>query len=62
MRILIFLCCCLLSFPVWAKTDFSAVIPVDVEAQNSVEAKEKGMTQYAAWYFVTTRIKLPNDE
>ncbi len=43
MRILIFLCCCLLSFPVWAKTDFSAVIPVDVEAQNSVEAKEKGM-------------------
>lgn len=26
------------------------------------EAKEKGMTQYAAWLFVTTRIKFPEDE
>lgn len=26
------------------------------------EAKEKGMTQYAAWLFVTTRIKFPDDE
>lgn len=26
------------------------------------EAKEKGMTQYAAWLFVTNRIKFPDDE
>lgn len=48
----------LLSLPAYAKIEYSAVIPVDVEAQNSVEAKNQAMVEAQRQAFLEVAGKL----
>lgn len=44
-RIVVWAAALLMAFPVWAKVNFEAQIPVEVEAENSVKAKDKAMQE-----------------
>ena len=44
-RIVVGVIAMLLTFPAWAKVSYEAQIPVEVEAENSVKAKDKAMLE-----------------
>ena len=52
----------LLSFPAWAKIEYSVTVPVDVEAQNSVEAKDMAMLEAQRKAFLQTAGQLTSEE
>lgn len=52
----------LLSLPAWAKIEYSVTVPVDVEAQNSVEAKDMAMLEAQRKAFLQTAGQLTNEE
>jgi len=61
-KIWAFFCCMLVCFPVFAKMDFAVTIPVDVEAEDSVVAKEKAMLQAQREAFLEVAGKLTSQE
>lgn len=61
-KIIAFFCCMLMSVPVWAKMDYDIVVPVDMEAENSVEAKEKAMIFAQRQAFLEVAGKLTSQE
>lgn len=52
----------LFCMPVWAKSMFEILVPVNVEAQNSVEAKDKAMAEAQRTGFLTAAAKLTAPE
>lgn len=44
-KIVVWVIAVLMAFPAWAKVSFEAQVPVDVEAENSVKAKDKAMQE-----------------
>ena len=44
-RIVVWVIAMLLAFPAWAKVSYEAQVPVEVEAENSVKAKDKAMLE-----------------
>ena len=44
-KVFLFLICCFFSIDAYAKIDYAVTVPVDIEAANSVEAKDKGMLE-----------------
>lgn len=61
-KLYILLILLLLSVPAYAKIDFSTVIPVDVEAENSVAAKDKAMLEAQRQAFLEISGKLTSAE
>lgn len=61
-KIWVFFCCMLVSLPVFAKMDFAVTVPVDVEAEDSVAAKEKAMLQAQREAFLEVAGKLTSEE
>lgn len=61
-KLLVMLLCVLCSYPALAKTEFFATIPVDVEAQDSVQAKDKAMLEAERQAFLEVAGKLTSEE
>ncbi len=57
-----FLCCIMFTAPASAKTEFFATIPVDVEAEDSVQAKDKAMLEAERKAFLEVAGKLTSAE
>ncbi len=57
-KLFLFIALCFLSMPATAKINYSAVIPVDVEAENSVAAKDKAMLDAQRQAFLEVAAKL----
>lgn len=60
--IFVFLCCLMFSLPAAAKTEFFATVPVDVEAEDSVQAKDKAMLEAQRQAFLEVAGKLTSEE
>lgn len=58
----LFLICGLFSLPAAAKTEFFATIPVDMEAEDSVQAKDKAMLEATRQAFLEVAGKLTGEE
>ena len=61
-KIFAFFCFMLISSQAAAKLDYDVLVPVDVEAENSVVAKEKAMTQAQRQAFLEIAGKLTSEE
>ncbi|MBQ8481776.1 MAG: hypothetical protein IJ532_04515 [Alphaproteobacteria bacterium] len=61
-KIFAFFCFILISFQAEAKLDYAVPVPVDVEAENSVVAKEKAMRQAQRQAFLDVAGKLTSEE
>ena len=61
-KIVVWLMTMFLTFPVFAKVSFEAQIPVDAEAENSVKAKDKAMTEAQQQGFLEVAGRLTSAE
>lgn len=61
-RIVVGVIAMLLTFPAWAKVSYEAQIPVEVEAENSVKAKDKAMTEAQRQGFLEVAGRLTSAE
>lgn len=61
-KIFAFLGCMLLSIPAMAKMDYAVTVPIDMEAENSVVAKEKAMSEAQRKAFLEVAGKLTSQE
>ena len=61
-KLLVMLLCVLCSYPALAKTEFFATIAVDVEAEDSVQAKDKAMLEAERQAFLEVAGKLTSEE
>lgn len=61
-KIFVFFCCLFLSMPAVAKTDYAITVPVDVEAENSVIAKDNAMLEAQRKAFLEAAAKLTAED
>ncbi len=61
-KVMVLFAALLMTFQAWAKVSFEAKIPVDVEAENSVAAREKAMKEAQRQGFLEVASRLVKDD
>lgn len=61
-KIFVFFVCLFINCQAFAKTDYAVMIPVDMEAENSVAAKDKAMSEAQRQAFLEVAGKLTSEE